>query len=64
VPIEVKGDNRSNIARARESIRKTFGRGIVATSTVFEPDADVPAIPAAVILAGLEDRPVRLPLAE
>jgi len=59
-PVEVKGDARSPISYARRSIRAVFGRGVVATTTRFDPDPDVPAIPAPVLLAALRERPERM----
>ncbi len=58
-PVEVKGDAQSGISYARRTIRSVFGRGIIATNTRFEPEADVPAIPVSVLLAALRERPVR-----
>ena len=58
-PVEVKGDARTGISYARRTIRSVFGRGIIATTTRFEPAADVPAIPVSVLLAALRERPIR-----
>ncbi len=60
VPIEVKGDNGPDIARARIAISKAFGDGIVASRTIFEPDGDVPILPVPVLLAGLAEAPRRV----
>lgn len=60
LPVEVKGDNRTAISNARKSIRPVFGRGIIATDTLFQPAADIPAIPVAVLLAVLRERPTRV----
>ena len=55
----MKGDSRTAISNARKSIRSVFGRGIVATETLFEPDHDIPAIPVPVMLAALQASPER-----
>ena len=60
--IEVKGDSRTGIANARKSIRPVFGRGLIATDTLLDLESDIPAIPTAVLLALLPDRPARLAL--
>lgn len=62
LPIEVKGDNAPSIANARRSLRAAFGRGIVVTASVFEPDQRIPAIPAPVLLAALKEQPERKPI--
>jgi predicted AAA+ superfamily ATPase len=62
LPIEVKGDSRASIANARKSLGQAFGGGIVLTDSVFQPDDAIPAIPAAVFVASLEERPVRTPM--
>jgi hypothetical protein len=59
LPIEVKGDGGSAIARARLAISKAFGEGIVASRTVFDPDGPVPVLPVPVLLAGLAEVPRR-----
>lgn len=59
VPVEVKGDSARNISAARLSMRRTYGRGIVVTRTVFDWQPDVPAIPLPVFLAGLGTRSER-----
>ena len=59
IPIEVKGDADSGIAHARNAIRRTFGRGIVVSRSVFDWTEDVPVIPAPVFLAALRERPRR-----
>lgn len=59
LPVEVKGDADSGLGHARRSIRRAFGRGMVLTRTVFDWDEDVPAVPAAVLLAALAERPRR-----
>lgn len=60
LPVEVKGDNPTGISNSRKSIRRVFGRGIIATDTLFQPDALIPAIPVAVLLALLRERPTRV----
>lgn len=59
LPIEVKGDSDSRIARARLAISNAFGEGIVASRTVFDPDGDVIVLPVPVLLAGLAELPKR-----
>lgn len=59
IAVEVKGDNAKHISAARLSIRRTHGRGVVLTRTVFDWHEDVPAIPVSVFLATLGDRPQR-----
>jgi predicted AAA+ superfamily ATPase len=63
LPIEVKGNSAPAIANARRSLSAAFGRGIVVTASVFEPDEPIPAIPAPVLLAALKERPERKPIA-
>lgn len=60
--IEVKGDSRTGIANSRKSIRPVFGRGLIATDTLLDLEADIPAIPTAVLLALLPERPARVAL--
>ena len=59
IPIEVKGDGAAELSGAVSSIRRSFGRGIVATRTVFDPDGDVPLIPVPILLLALRDRSER-----
>ena len=59
MPIEVKGDNESGIARSRLAIARAFGEGVVASRTVFDPDGDVPVIPIPIVLAALAETPMR-----
>jgi hypothetical protein len=59
IAIEVKGDAPAAIRNAVLSIRRSFGRGIVATRTVFEPESNVPLIPVPVLLAALRERTER-----
>lgn len=61
-PIEVKGDSATAIANARRSISAVFGRGLIVTERLFQPDHVIPAIPAPVLLAGLTERTERKPL--
>lgn len=58
VPVEVKGDSRRAISAARLSMRRTFGKGIVVTRGVFDPD-EIPALPLGIFLAGLAPRAER-----
>ncbi len=58
IPVEVEGDSRRGISAARPSMRRSFGRGIVVTGRVFEPE-EIPAIPIGVFLAGLAPRAER-----
>jgi predicted AAA+ superfamily ATPase len=60
VPIEVKGDGAAALRNSMFSIRRSFGRGLVATRTVFRPDGDVPLIPTPVLLAALGERTERI----
>ncbi len=62
LPVEVKGDARSGISYARRSIRAVFGRGLIASTSRFDPDAEIPVIPVALLLAALRERPERLSL--
>jgi len=57
--VESKGDNHALVSNARKAIRHVFGRGVVATRGLYAWDDDVPAIPASVMLAALEERPRR-----
>lgn len=59
LPIEVKGDGKRGLAAARQSIAHSFGRGIIVSRTVFDPDPTIPTIPAAVFLATLGERTQR-----
>jgi predicted AAA+ superfamily ATPase len=59
LPIEVKGDSDSGIGHARLAIAKSFGEGIVASRSVFDPEGAVPVIPIPVLLAGLSEAPRR-----
>jgi predicted AAA+ superfamily ATPase len=59
LPIEVKGDSSAAVSRARLAIANSFGEGIVATRTVFEPEGDVPVVPIPILLAGLAEEPRR-----
>lgn len=59
LPIEVKGDGRSAIGRARSSIVQAFGEGIIASRTRFDPTGPVPVLPASVLLAALGELPER-----
>lgn len=59
LPIEVKGDNPSRISHARSAIERTFGEGLVLSSTVFDPSGAVPVLPVPVFLATLADKPER-----
>lgn len=55
-PVEVKGDARSRISRARSAIRQSFGRGLIATRTVYDDEvAEIPAVPVSVLLACLSE---------
>jgi uncharacterized protein len=62
LPIEVKGDSRTAISNARKSILPVFGRGLILTDTVLDLESDIPAIPTAVFLALLPERPMRVDL--
>jgi uncharacterized protein len=59
LPIEVKGDSDSRLGHARQAIQKSFGKGIIASRTVFDVDGDVPVMPVPVLLAGLSESPRR-----
>jgi predicted AAA+ superfamily ATPase len=59
IPIEVKGGSDSRIGHARLAITKAFGKGIVATRGVFDPEGDVPVLPIPDLLAGLAESPRR-----
>ncbi|MEX0836728.1 MAG: ATP-binding protein [Gemmatimonadota bacterium] len=63
VPIEVKGDGRTAINRARLAIAKAFGSGIVVSRTHLDLEHAVPVIPAAVFLAALPEVQERAALA-
>jgi predicted AAA+ superfamily ATPase len=56
MPVEVKGDSDSGIGHARLAIRRSFGRGIVVSRSVFDWADDVPVIPVSVFLASLAER--------
>ncbi len=58
-PVEVNGDASTDVSRARQSISRVFGRGLVATNTRLDLDDDIPAIPVPVVLAALRERPER-----
>ena len=58
----MKGDSATAIANARRWISAVFGRGLIVTERLFQPDHVIPAIPAPVLLAGLTERTERRPL--
>lgn len=60
LPVEVKGDARPGIRCARRSMRAVFGRGVIAGTSRFDPDAEIPVIPVALLLAARGGRPERL----
>lgn len=60
VPIEVKGDSSAEIKGAASSIRQSFGKGIIVSRNVFEPDGDIPVLPVYLFLAGLQERAERV----
>jgi uncharacterized protein len=62
-PVEVKGDSASAISNARKSIGAAFGRGVIVTESVFDPDHAIPAVPVPVFLAALRERSERKPVA-
>ncbi len=57
--VEVKGDADSALAHARAAISRSFKRGVVVSRTRYAWDSEVPVIPAAVLLAVLNERPRR-----
>lgn len=59
IPVEVKGDDSGEIKGAASSIQRAFGRGIIATRSVFNVDGDVLRVPVPVLLAALCERTER-----
>lgn len=57
--VEVKGDSDSRLAHAKSAITRSFKRGAVISRSKYTWDAEVPVIPAAVLLAVLNERPRR-----
>lgn len=57
--VEVKGDSDRGIANARSAILRSFRSGVVVSRTRYAWDGAVPVIPAAVLLAVLNERPRR-----
>jgi hypothetical protein len=61
LPVEVKGNNETEISAARSAIKRSFQRGLVISRSRFDWNPEVPVLPAWMFLAGLKEnthRPV------
>jgi len=53
LPVEVKGDNSTGLAGARQAIRQRFSQGLILSRTKTDWRPDIATLPVWVFLAGL-----------